>query len=540
MLLDKINFALQGSLIDLISRQIPNFSRPSPVWLERTFNEAVQLYPIAAYHPAIYEDGSFLLEPERRNLLTWCRDLSQSVWIKGSKVIVYPDEVLSADGKSQADKVAFVGGTGNDVTLKRSLTLSSNTDYVFSIILSQSEGSVSNVQDVIQIKGAVVGSPSITIESLNSTIGKYRILEIPFKTIDTTNTVLVSLEFYIPSTVVLNISGMQIEAGFFRSSFILQDEEQKTRQASSLIYRKNPTNDLKNCGIFVSVLDWKGDGNIINTGDISLVINNSKLLVTVNGSAIAVNIDLPKSFKVFVQVSQENLNFSVYLNGILRVRQTISNFSGGDGLVALTSTGIRRIGMVIFTDKTLIELQKTLGGAATDEVFELFNNPVILDSAVISFDPPLVILPEVNLPAKPNNLELGGSSIRFPFTPNAQQEILSINTPNRKLTVNATSSFVAGRAFIHTYLYEDIAEIEITAIDNTSKTITLNSVVGVSQGDFISQPASEMLVDPANYYCGLLTPLEGVSIHSAHNNGLIISNRNSATKKCSPYIRVYL
>ena len=542
-MIEKAVFCLQGSLIDLINRQIPNFLRPSPVWLEKVVNGGIQTYPVSAYHPAIYaDDGSFLLEPSRTNRLTWGKDFSQSDWIKGSKVVVFPDEILAADGTYQASKIAFVGGTGAEVSLKRNLLLKANTDHVLSILFSQEEGSVASITDIIRVSGNVVGSPSASITSLGSQIGKYELLELSFKTsgTGTSYSANVLLEFYIESIVVLNISMIQVEEGLFRTSLIPQEETMTTRQQSTLVYRKNPIYDAKNCGIFVSVSDWKGNGNIVNAGNLSIAISNGKL-VTQAGAVTYTHIPLlPPSFDVFVQVSQENLNFSTYVNNILVNQQSISTFTGSSDPLSMTSDGLRRIGRVIITDKTLLDTQKTIGQPAKDEVYTLFSDSVVIDSSMLGAELPIITLPEVTIPANTAGNSYRKASCRFPFSPSAQQSIVSIDINAKKITVGSASSFVPGKAIVQTFLSEDVAEVTITSVDEQAKFLIVNSVDGLLPQHLIAQARDETLISPSNYYAGILTPIDGVRILDSYINGVSVINSTESEVKCTPFIRVYL
>lgn len=547
-MLDAINFCLQGSLIDLINRQIPNFNRTSPVWMEKEINGATQLHSIDAHHPAIYpDDGSFLLEPSRTNRLTWSRDFSQNVWVKGSGVVLFPDAVLSADGSYQADKIAFTGGTGETVTVKRSLTLKSNTDHVFSILIRQEESSISKDSDIIKFTGDVVGSPQIKISALNNSPGKYRVLELKFKTSNTPiinnspYTSNVSLEIYIESIIVLNIAFTQIEESEFRTSFIPTNESMITREGGQLIYRKNPISGARNCGIFVDIKEWRGNGNIINAGNISLEIINNQLVCKANNTTYQHPTPLPSAFKVFVQVSEDTLDIQFYIDGFLVDKKPINSFVGSSNHLNLTTNGVRRIGLVIVTNKTLINTEQTIGELANKEIYELFNAPDPIDSFVLSAEPPIVNLPEVTIPANtPPEYIYTKASVRFPFTPSAKEEITNINSPLKRLSVNSVTSFILGKAYIHTFLYEDVSEVTITAIDQENGFLFLNNVNNISNGDYIAQPKDEMIISPANYSVGFLNPNTGAEVERKYTNGIAIKNPTSNPIKCSPYIKVYL
>lgn len=183
MLEDKIARSIQGSLIELNQGEVPNFERRSPVWLEQYLNDSIQLYPVEANYPAIAsEDSAWLLEPAGTNLVTHNLDLSQTSWIKGSNVIVFPDEVPAPDASTyMADRVVWSGGDGLTQILKRSFSLESGYTYTMSLILMLTGGQLAGGRDVIRLVGGVEGSPRIQLSQLNNYPNRYRLISIQFK-----------------------------------------------------------------------------------------------------------------------------------------------------------------------------------------------------------------------------------------------------------------------------------------------------------------------------------------------------------------------
>ena len=95
---DQVIFALKGSVVDLVDRsRVPIWSRPSSVYLEENVGGGLTLKPVMANVPAIGEDGGIYLEPANSNLVLHNLDLSQSVWQKGTNVIVSSDTIASPD-----------------------------------------------------------------------------------------------------------------------------------------------------------------------------------------------------------------------------------------------------------------------------------------------------------------------------------------------------------------------------------------------------------------------------------------------------------
>lgn len=183
MLEHKIARSIQGSLIELNQGEVPNFERRSPVWLEQYLNDSIQLYPIESNYPAIAsEDSSWLLEPSGTNLVTHNLDLSHTSWIKGSNVIIFPDEVPAPDASTyMADRVVWSSGDGLTQVLKRSFQLEAGYTYTLSLILMLTGGQLAGSRDVIRLVGGVEGSPKIQLSQLNNYSNRYRLLSFQFK-----------------------------------------------------------------------------------------------------------------------------------------------------------------------------------------------------------------------------------------------------------------------------------------------------------------------------------------------------------------------
>ena len=112
-------FAIDSSIYDLVQGRDVNFSRSGSMLLEQEIDGSVQLYPVKAYAPAFYpEDSAIHLEPISQNFVFHNIDLSNPLWIKGSNIVVQPDEVKGPDGSYLADRVVWIPGTGNTQVLR--------------------------------------------------------------------------------------------------------------------------------------------------------------------------------------------------------------------------------------------------------------------------------------------------------------------------------------------------------------------------------------------------------------------------------------
>lgn len=180
----KSNFSLDASLVDLNGLSPGNFSRPSLTQIERTIDDAIQVYPIESFAPAIdSETSAALLEPMGLNYVTWNLKLSKSEYIKGSNIVVQEDEVKDASGSNEAERLGWLPYTNNENAqiLQRSLILEAGVVHTLSILLKLESGGFTPT-DVVRVVGDVVGTPQISMSALNAYPKRYRLLQLSFTT----------------------------------------------------------------------------------------------------------------------------------------------------------------------------------------------------------------------------------------------------------------------------------------------------------------------------------------------------------------------
>ena len=183
---DQIFFALQGSLVDLVNRsRIGLWSCPSARYLESDAAGGVTLKPIVSDLPAISEDGAIYLEPANNNLVTHNLDLSQSIWQKGTNVVVNSDSVAAPDAGFLGDKITFVGSNLGGATqiLRYSLAVSSGTEHQAFWILQLAPGSGKfGANDAIRIADSDFSNiVSLNLSQLNDAPGKWSIISTSFQ-----------------------------------------------------------------------------------------------------------------------------------------------------------------------------------------------------------------------------------------------------------------------------------------------------------------------------------------------------------------------
>lgn len=216
-------FSVDSSKVDLNRGSVPNFSRPSSVLLEREVDGSIQLYPIDAFRPAFYsEDSAFLLEPVGINYITWNRNLTRSEWIKGSNVIIQPDEVKAPDSSYLADRVIWAPGIGSTQLIRYTVSLPAGTAFTLWGIQKLAAGQFGPL-DVMRCVGGVVGSPALNLSVLNQQQGRYRVIELAVTTagrqpiypttVQHDDTYVVTA--VTTNTVTLTIPGATVAAGNF-------------------------------------------------------------------------------------------------------------------------------------------------------------------------------------------------------------------------------------------------------------------------------------------------------------------------------------
>lgn len=561
---NKINFALRGSLRDAQRQRIPNYNCPSVRMLEAEVNGSVQLTTVGAYEPAIYDDGSFLLEPPGVNLMTWNMDLGKNVWLKGSNVFVQSDRGVAPDNSYLADSVTWINGQGATQRLQRQFSLDAAETYQLTLIL-QATGGRCGSADVIRVSGGVVGNPSLPLSQLNEQLGKYRILTLPFTTTGvkpvlpasetqlgfivtavTANTVTVTgvtnsgvnalvggvarfgsvasyeitastavvsgsivvtvatnnliangvttanratfegaperictVEIYCESTFSLLWGCGDLKRGAFRTSPIYQLGETVVRGGATMAFqnRDNPLVDLINFGVFGELRSWRGDGNLIDFGDLKLSVVNNKLRVTAGSTQLEDSDPLPENSRFFVGVSSESSSISLFVNGLLKRRSNLSNFRPASNPVILTTPGLRAWKMIVTYGQVLLDGKPEIGEAPSQEVARLFSptEPVVgadlISAPPASFNLPLITVPRVPLPS-------------------IAQQILAVYAVPSLVTIASTTGLIANDSLIVVRGRVGSPEQIIVSrplLISPSEEIyaTLDSVAGIRVGDFL-------------------------------------------------------
>lgn len=566
---DEIIFALNTSMVDLRDRRIPNFKRPSPAYLETDINNNISLSPVPSNVFAVSDtDGSFYIEPSGANLLTYNIDLSQNVWEKGSNVNVTPDASPAPDSSFLADRVTWMPSTlgGTPQLLRRSVAMRPGETYQFWGLLQLISG-VTGAKDVFRVSSfdSTTTYYSKPLSELNNFVGKYRvfhqeivapgdIIEVPqiqtpsglvnvaassftitlsgitsnqfvgahvgfgdeetYKitsntstdgsgnvvvTVDSTNLitdgvttssvasfsappdVVVWLEFYSESLLSVNFGGVFLEKNAFRTSAIYQRESLLSRSGTLLEFqpKDNILAGRSNFGVYVDLQTWRGNGGLLDFGDFKIEIANKKLKASAGNTIVSDPDDLTDSARVFVAINPETASLSLYVNGYLKSRQSISGFTPSLKPFLIPDDGVRRYQEIVVFGRALTDGKPEIGQVAEAEVAELFSvSPT--PYGLIAGHLPRLILPAITVPMAPKDA--------------VNTNITAINAGTKTLTVgsiaglsNGDGVFVVRGASRTTIVYAQITSAP------TGSNVVLDTVAGILVGDRLVKAASATL-----------------------------------------------
>lgn len=453
----------------------------------------------------------------------------------------------------------------------------------------------------------VVSSPttSTTLPALGvTTAAKVRISKPPLQSC--------FIEIEARNDVTIEWGAMQIEARTFPTALILQQDTIKIRSRTELIYPDNPIADKPNCGLWVDLIGWQGDGNILKSDAIELKIINNRIVAIVGGVTIDTVGTLPAAAKIFLNVDRIANRAYLLVNGALVGIATLLNFIPPNSTMDLSSIGSRNYqAIAFFADKLIDDPSVTIDRAAKFQVAELFKAKSFGSAQIFKSRRTTLILPQVIIPGliKPvtvnitgknnatrtlsldsmvgivankeitiNNRNLfilkatviaivgssvildtaieivnvgyqfqqgettfGKSIARFPFDPIDVQTIASINPLDNSVILQSSSlSFAPGKAIVQDTRDRFINEPLVTSVDSLNRKIFVDSTDLLVVGYRISQPASELNIDPANYLATILEVNPAVSIDTVAQTGLVLNNGADEPTEVTVSVSVFL
>jgi hypothetical protein len=431
-LIDSLAFYLVGSLLN---DQIPTFLRATPANWEGYVNSSWKQVAFGRHQPRFSSKGTLLLEGESVNLLTYPQNLAHSSWVKGSSMVVFPDQVIAPDSSYKADRISVSATTGNDTaqTISKSVVLNAAEQYTASFCLRLADGRF-GATDYIEIADSVVSSPQrVYLAGIyNNKPGNFITFTIPFTSAGSTPAAYdqqtpqsVTVNLRVNRAVSIDWAYGQIEPGAVWTSFISQDQAVQSRDRDFLQYPYSPIAGLSSFVFYANLEQWRGDGAIVVAGDFVVDIFGGKLRAICGSTTCTAPDTLPAIAKIAVRVSKGLGKVRLYVNQVLVAEQPLSDYQAAAGRLNICGAGVRSLPCLYFFNQDLSDGSAVVGGKITSDLLLLNNQDTLTPE--LSEDYGLVVLPSVRVPA--------GQSIqvRFPLLQRARQAITAIASSNTKV-----------------------------------------------------------------------------------------------------------
>jgi hypothetical protein len=549
--MNKIIFAIKGTLKDFYGSKFPTYNRPSPLFIERAVNGSIDLIAITSHEPAIYDNGNFVVTPGIVNFLTYSDDLKNPEWIAGSNVFIRRDTTRGAVSiRQEADSVAVIAGRGQDEEsrrrqiLRRSIHLEPDKTYTAWTLLQLTNG-IAGISDVFRAvqDGKILAQISLG-EWLNNEIEKTKALEIQFKP---EGNKPVHLEFLIENSLTLNITGVQVEQRNFRSFFVYQQQAISPVEPTVFYYHQSPLNGLNTFGVLGAIEYWRGDGAILECGDFKIRIENKKLSVYVGTALVSTPHEVPEKFRFYVQTVSESQTVSIYIDGKLVARVPSPNlYRVTESPIVLSSQGVRCFEYLLCTEGLFEDGRIENGQFALKDVRHLFEMSPPIPSEMIGSSTQKFIGKPVEIPAAvidESGITVPGYvGVRMPFLAIDPLQVEKVFPSTLEVQVNSTLAFKPGRAFIQTLQGADIRTVQVVSMDDASRRLKLDTVDLVTVGQIISQPApnGETIIPWQNYRVEFLYPMVGVALIGSYGDGIILSNKTFESCTVIPVYEINL
>ena len=557
---NKINFAIKGTLRNLYSKGsgtlFPTFIRPTPIFVERDNNGSIDLLPISSNDPAIYPDGSFALAPEIENLIPNSDRLNAEGWVRGSNVFVRSNiDKGSVELRQEADAIvvgARQSGNEKGQIFRRVITIpNTNSTYTAWALLRLADG-VLGPNDVFRVclaSGQILALARLeSYLELNENNPVSIQFTLPPDLVSIHESIEIHIEWYIENSCTLYITGLQLEKRNFRSFFVYQDEEIKKVAESVLYYQQSPIEGLGSFGFFFRMVNWRGNGNIVQSGDLKIAVEGGQLLITKGSERYLVEKILPQKFACFVQIATETQSINVYVDGVLIWKRSLGTgtYRLAPGPMILTTQGIRVYSLIATTNAYLEDGLVDVGQVALREVGDLFAKfyipPELLTAAPQKFVTDSVKIPASQVDPQTGMVAPGYAEVRFPFRaidPVIIEELLPVNNAIR---VTSSISFIEGSAYVRSLDGRNIRTVQVVGINPVNKLIYLNTLELLEAGMIIAQPtpSGETLIPTDNYRVEFLHPVPGVKVFLVAKDGIALRNNNPHSVTVVPMLVVVL
>lgn len=557
---NKINFAIKGTLRNLYSKGsgtlFPTFIRPTPIFVERDNNGSIDLLPISSNDPAIYPDGSFALAPEIENLIPNSDRLNAEGWVRGSNVFVRSNiDKGSVELRQEADAIvvgARQSGNEKGQIFRRVITIpNTNSTYTAWALLRLADG-VLGPNDVFRVclaSGQILALARLeSYLELNENNPVSIQFTLPPDLVSIHESIEIHIEWYIENSCTLYITGLQLEKRNFRSFFVYQDEEIKKVAESVLYYQQSPIEGLGSFGFFFRMVNWRGNGNIVQSGDLKIAVEGGQLLITKGSERYLVEKILPQKFACFVQVATETQSINVYVDGVLIWKRSLGTgtYRLAPGPMILTTQGIRVYSLIATTNAYLEDGLVDVGQVALREVGDLFTKfyipPELLTAAPQKFVIDSVKIPASQIDPQTGMVAPGYAEVRFPFRAIDPIIIEELLPGNNAIRVSSSISFQEGNAYVRSPDGRNIRTVQVAGINPVNKLIYLNTLDLLEIGMIIAQPtpSGETLIPTDNYRVEFLHPVPGVKVFLLATDGIALRNNNPYPVTVVPMLVVVL
>lgn len=428
-LTDAIAWDVSGSLIPS-QGQIPNFLRVSPAMAEYELNGSIRLVPVPAYQPRFSSSGALYLEQGATNYCPHPLNLRNSGWIKGSSITVLADRVLSMWGTYEADRVSINATLGNTdaQTLYRQVPFGSAETYTVTFYL-RLQGGRFGPNDYVRVSGDVLAVQTVFLGSVfNENPGNYQAVTLtvttagsaPANYADDNTERLMTIALYCEAAVSLDWSGVQIEEGSIRTSLINQQASIQSRGADTLLYPSSPVEGLDSFLFYLNLETWRGNGNLLQAGNFRLEIANGYLSATCGVVTATDPTPLPNSARVACRVSKGLEKVQIYVNGVLKARETLTGYVATAGSLQVAGSGVRQLKVGYAFNRDVGDGSVDIGGTAGGELLTLFSQDILFADQTEGFSQ--IVLPSIRL------LPGRSATVKLPGIQRASQTITVLTT----------------------------------------------------------------------------------------------------------------
>lgn len=557
---NKINFAIKGTLRNLYSKAsgtlFPTFVRPTPIFVERDNNNSIDLIPISSNDPAIYPDGSFALAPEIENLIPNSDRLNAEGWVRGSNVFVRSNiDKGSVELRQEADAIvvgARQSGNEKGQIFRRVISIPhDNSTYTAWTLLRLGDG-VLGANDVFRVAladGSILASTNLESKLVLNQNNPVDVqFSLPADLVSIGQPIEIHIEWYIENSCTLYITGLQLEKRNFRTFFVYQDEEIKKVAESVLYYQQSPIEGLGSFGIFFRMVNWRGSGNIVRSGDLKVAIEGGQLLITKGSERYLVEKELSQKFACFVQIATETQSINVYIDGVLAWKRSLGTgtYRLAPGPMILTTQGIRVYNLIATTNAYLEDGLVDVGQVALREVGDLFNKfyipPELLTATPQKFVTDSVKIPASQVDSVTGMVAPGYAEVRFPFRAIDPVVIEELIPASNAIRVTSSISFIEGNAYVRSPDGRNIRTVRVAGINPVNKLIYLSTLELLEVGMIIAQPtpSGETLIPTDNYRVEFLHPVPGVKVFLLATDGIALRNNNPHPVTVVPMLVVVL